>query len=152
MLLVMRSQGVGAVLRLILCGTALAGFAQQSEQDAASKIVALENAWNRSSESKDLKALDRILNAAFIYVDESGKLMTKAEMLKDVKESNVRTVTLESIVVHVHGGSAVATGIYRMKGLERGKLFVRRGRFVDTWLYADGQWVAIASVGTPLGE
>ena len=99
----MRSQGAGAVFLLILCGTTLPAFAQQSEQDAASRIVALENAWNRSSELKDLKALDRILNAAFIYVDDAGRLMTKAETLRDVKESKVRAVTLESIVVHLHG-------------------------------------------------
>src|SRR6478672_9419240 len=102
-LLVMRSQGAGAVFLLMLCGTTLPAFAQQSEQDAASRIVALENAWNRSSELKDLKALDRILNAAFIYVDDAGRLMTKAETLRDVKESKVRAVTLESIVVHLHG-------------------------------------------------
>jgi len=148
----MRSQGAGAVFLLMLCGTTLPAFAQQSEQDAASRIVALENAWNRSSELKDLKALDRILNAAFIYVDDAGRLMTKAETLRDVKESKVRAVTLESIVVHLHGGSAIATGIYRMTGLDHGKPFVRRGRFVDTWLYADGQWVAIASLSSRLDE
>ena len=144
---------MGAVFLLVVCVITLPAFAQQhAEGEDASRIVALEHAWNRSTESKDLKALDRILNAAFIYVDEAGRLMTKAETLRDVNESTVRAVTLESIVVRLHGGSAIATGIYRKKGLEHGKPFVHRERFVDTWLYAEGQWVAIASLCTPLDE
>lgn len=136
---------------VVVCGARVTAPAQQETESAsASKVIALENAWNRASEAKDLKALDQILDEAFVYVRDDGRQMTKAEILKDVKESSVQQVAAESMVAHVHGEAAVVTGLYRMKDVVRGKLFVRQGRFVDTWLYTNGRWVAIASVSTPL--
>ena len=52
-----------------------------SDPDVSSKIVALENLWNQAAEAKDLDALDRILDDAFVYVDPDGKLLTKTEVL-----------------------------------------------------------------------
>jgi ketosteroid isomerase-like protein len=134
---------------LLACAGPSAAFAQ-GEADVRSKIVALENLWNRAAEVNDVDALDAILDDAFVYVDPDGRLMTKAEVLADVKASHGIRVTSESVVVHLHGDTAVATGIYTMKGTERGRLFVRRTRFVDTWRLKSGVWVSIASLATPI--
>jgi ketosteroid isomerase-like protein len=138
---------------LLACAGTSTGFAQgASDSDVGSKIIALENLWSQASTAKDLKALDTILDDAFVYVGPDGKLMTKAEVLADVKASPVLQVTTESMVVHLHGDTAVVTGTYRMKGVERGGPFVRSGRFVDTLLYKNGLWVAIASLATPIWD
>jgi len=50
--------------------------------------------------------------------------------------------------VELHGDTAIITGIFRTTGVERGKPFARRERFVDTWLYRSGQWVSISSLVT----
>jgi ketosteroid isomerase-like protein len=121
-----------------------------SDSDAGSKIVALENLWNQAAEAKDVVALDRILDDAFVYVDPDGRLLTKTEVLADVKASHGLRFALESMVVHLHGEIAVVTGIYKVEGVERGKPFVRRDRFVDTWRYKNGYWVSIASLATPI--
>jgi hypothetical protein len=52
--------------------------------------------------------------------------------------------------VRVHGTIAIATGVFRAKGVEGGKHYVRRERFVDTWLLKDGTWVCIATNATPI--
>jgi ketosteroid isomerase-like protein len=118
---------------------ASANYAQEpSDSDVGSKIIALENLWNQAAEAKDLDALDRILDDAFVYVDSDGRLMTKTEVLADVKSSQGIRVTSDSMVVHLHGDTAVVTGIYKITGLERGRRFVRRDRFVDTWRYKNG--------------
>ena len=135
---------------LVACGGLIA-FAQEATGTAAvSRIIALENAWNRAAETQDLKALERILDDAFVAVQSDGALMIKAEVLKDVKDSGVVHITAQSMVVHLHGETAIATGLYQMKGAARGKPFLRRGRFVDTWLCRDGRWVALASVSVPI--
>jgi len=135
---------------LVVCGGRWMASAQEmAGSDAASKVIALENAWNRASEAKDLKALDRILDDAFVCVSYDGRLLTKAEVLKDVKESRVQQVVTESLVVHVHGETAIATGTFRMNEVVREKSLVRQGRFVDTWLYRNGRWVSISSIGIP---
>jgi len=41
--------------------------------------------------------------------------------------------TTESMTAHMFGGTVIVTGIYVTKGVEKGKPYVRRGRFVDTW-------------------
>ncbi len=112
----------------------------------------MEHVWNQACQFKDLKALDRVLDDAFVFVDADGRLLTKPEVLADVKASGAMQLISGQLVVHVHGDTAVITGTYQMSGVERGKPFVRRGRFVDTWLYKNGMWVSIASLATPTGE
>jgi ketosteroid isomerase-like protein len=136
---------------LLACAGISANYAQEpSDSDVSSKIIALENLWNQAAEAKDLDALDRILDDAFVYVDSDGRLMTKTEVLGDVKASQGIRVTSDSMVVHLHGDTAVVTGIYKTTGMERGRRFVRRDRFVDTWRYKNGSWVSIASLATPI--
>jgi hypothetical protein len=43
---------------------------------------------------------------------------------------------------------AVSTGIYRDKGIEKGKPFQRRGRFTNVWVNESGSWQCIASQST----
>lgn len=137
---------------LLACVGTSADAQQTSDSGAASKIVALENVWNMAAGLKDLRALDTILDDAFVYVDPDGKLLTKAEVLADVKASQKLQVSSEAMVVHLHGDTAVVTGIYRTTGLDHGKPFERRDRFVDTWRKKNGTWEAIASLATPIGS
>src|SRR5437667_8312152 len=52
--------------------------------------------------------------------------------------SQEQQVAPESMSVHVFGKTAIATGVFRAKGVEAGKRYVRRERFVDTWLFSAG--------------
>ena len=138
---------------LLTCLGTPAGYGQDgSDSDVRSKIIAMEHVWNQACQVKDLKALDRILDNDFVFVDADGRLLTKPEVLADVKASAAVHVISDALVVHVHGDTAVITGTYRMSGVEGGKAFVRSGRFVDTWLYRNGLWFSIASLATPIEE
>ena len=132
-----------------VCGALWAASAQETPESVGSKVIALENAWNRASETKDLKALDQILDDSFVYVGYDGRQLNKAEVLKDVKESGVQQVVAESMIARVHGETVIVTGLYQFKGVMRGKVHVERGRFVDTWMYRNGGWVAMSSVSVP---
>ena len=134
----------------MLLGASVLGAQQRSDFDVSSKILALENAWNRASESKDIKGLDNLLDESFLYVDLNGRLMTKAEVLKDVQDSDVTQVVTQSTIVRLHGNTAIVTGLFQMKAIVRGKPLLQRGRFIDTWLHKDDRWVAIGSLTTPV--
>jgi ketosteroid isomerase-like protein len=123
-----------------------------SDPDAKSKIVAMEQVWNQAFVLKDSKALDTILDDRFVNVESDGRLITKGDMLAEVKGSTALQIFTESTEVHVHGDTAIATGVFRIKGVQQGKPFAERARFVDTWLLKNGQWVTIAGVVTPIGE
>jgi hypothetical protein len=138
---------------LLVCAGAPAGYAQgNSEAEVGPKIIALENLWNQAIELKDLKALNTILDNAFIYVEPDGRLLNKTEVFAYVRTSPKLQLTLEPMAVHLHGDAAVITGIRDVKGIEHGRPFVRRERFVDTWRQQNGSWVSIASLAMDLGN
>lgn len=142
-----------ALLCVVLLGCTAPSYicAQQArDSDASSKIIALENVWNQAVEIKDLKALDSILDDAFVYVESDGKLLTKTDVLAYVKAAQGLQPSSESMAVHLHGDTAIVTGIYLTKVAQHGKQFVRRERFVDTWFQRNGVWLSIASLTTPI--
>ena len=118
--------------------------------DPKSTIIALERVGKmQASELQDLKTLNIILDNSFVSVDREGTLMNKAEVLAYVQSVDALRFATEAMFVNVHGDTAIVTGLYRIRGVERGKPFLRRERFVDTWFYKKGQWIAIASLSTP---
>jgi ketosteroid isomerase-like protein len=127
-------------------------FAQHgSNTDAEqTRILALENAWNLAEEHKDVKALDGLLANTMVYIDYDGTFMDKAQFIASVKAPSLHPeqIVNESMTAHVYGDSAVVTGIYREKGVNKGKSYLRRGRFTDTWVNQNGTWVCVASQST----
>ena len=112
----------------------------------------MEHVWSQAYVSKDPKALERILDDTFVNVDSDGKLQTKADVLGEVRTSTTLQVLTESMAVHLHGNTAIVTGVFLIKGVERGKPYAQRVRFVDTWFYKNGQWVSIAGLVTRIGQ
>jgi ketosteroid isomerase-like protein len=138
---------------LLVCAGKLTVFAQGiSEADTASKILALESAWNQAVETRDTKALDTIFDNFLIYVEHDGSVMTKAEYLTTVRKSvgNPEQVTTEKMTAHVWGTTAIVTGIFNERGMRANKLYHRRGRFIDTWIFKNNIWVCVAAQATLL--
>ncbi|MFZ0418759.1 MAG: nuclear transport factor 2 family protein [Candidatus Sulfotelmatobacter sp.] len=135
------------LVALLACAGTSGSYAQRdSDADSESKIVAMEHVWAQAYIIKDPKALERILDDAFVCVASDGRLLTKAQILMDVKSSNALQVLTESMAVHLHGDTAIVTGTFRTMGMERGKPFTRRERFVDTWVYKSERWVSITTM------
>ena len=109
-----------------------------------------------SYKSGDTKALDSILDDGIVLVNDDGSVQTKAEFLASVKSSapdpgvQQQQVAPESFSVHVYGNVAIATGVMKVKGVEGGKPYSRRERFVDTWMFKHGTWVCVGTNATPV--
>lgn len=132
-----------------LAGSILA----QENSSVQSKIIAMEKAWNQAFKFRDKKALGEILHDSIVLVNDDGSLETKAEFLSGVeaaKQSDDQQAEPESIAVHVFGDVAIATGVFKEKGVENGKPYTRRNRFVDTWVNKNGNWVCVAASATPV--
>jgi len=126
-----------------------------AQQDSATitKIVAMEKAWNQAFKLRDTKAIDSLLDDSIVLVNDDGSLMSKASFLAAVHSSGSsddQQVTPESINVKVIHGVAIATGVFRSKGTENGKAFVRRNRFADTWVQKNDTWVCVSASATPI--
>jgi ketosteroid isomerase-like protein len=151
-------------LKALICGIALSFGASffavaqvETEAGAAarrSKVMAFESAWGIAEKGKDAKALDALLDDSLAYTDYDGTLKTKSDFLAEVKspEHNREQQVVESTSVRVYGNTAVVIGVYRVKGLDQGKPYQRRGRFTDTWVNRDGNWVCVASQYTLLSR
>jgi ketosteroid isomerase-like protein len=144
-------------LAVWLCATALLVSGQDASESATkSRIAALEGAWNQAYKAGDAKALDALLDNGIVLVNDDGSVQTKAEFLASVKPSGTQAgsqeqqVAPESMSVHVFGNTAIATGVFRAKGVEGGKSYVRRERFIDTWVYKGERWICVATDATPI--
>lgn len=135
---------------LSLLGVALAVPRQKSINDDGGWVLGLEKAWNHALEAKDTKALDMILANSLVSIDIDGSVSSKKEFLASIKAPDYQpsqAVTEESNV-QVYGDAAVVVGIFRVKGTEKGKPYVHRERFADTWIKINGTWQCVATTGT----
>jgi ketosteroid isomerase-like protein len=145
-------------MRTFLCwalvGLTVSFAAAQNDSDSAvqSKITALEKAWNQAYKLGDRRGLDRILDDRIVLINDDGSVLSKADFLRTVKPSNSHEeqVTPESISVRVFDNVAVATGVFEARGVDGGKRYVRRERFVDTWLRKGDNWACVATNATPI--
>jgi ketosteroid isomerase-like protein len=146
-------------LVLLLTSLNWAGAAAQadgSEASTKSLISALERAWNQAYKMGDAKALNAILDESIVLVNDDGSVQTKAEFMASVRATAAQPgaqeqqIAPESITVRVFGSTAIATGIFRAKGMEGGKAYVRSERFIDTWIEKNGHWVCVATNATPI--
>ncbi len=113
----------------------------------SSKIIAMENLWNRAELNNDAPALRLLLADDFVMTVAEGTLYNKSQIVASVADKSYRPEALQSsnMVVHSYGNTAVVTGAYYEKGVDKGKSWERRGRFTDTWMNLDGRWQCIAS-------
>lgn len=146
----MKSVAFMAVFAVV--ATCLCGAQEKGDAAVASRIVALEKAWNQAYKMGDTHALDTILDDSIVLINDDGSLQSKREFLKSVTATNSQEqqVAPESMNVHVFGDTAIATGVFRAKGVEGGKSYVRRERFVDTWIRKGDKWVCVATNATPV--
>lgn len=141
----------------IICVLALAGalalplLAQDKDDEA--KVIAMEGAWNQAYKSRDGQALGTMFHDSIVLVDDDGRLQSKNEFLTGIdtaKTSANQQGNPESIKVHIFGNVAIATGVFRQSGVENGRAFVRRDRFVDTWIRTGNSWQCVAASATAI--
>jgi ketosteroid isomerase-like protein len=139
------------LLMMLVCAPALFVSAQD-DTGVQSKIIALEKAWNQAYKLGDKNAISAILDDAIVIVNDDGSLQSKAEFLAGVKpsQSQEQQVAPESLRVHMAGNVALATGVFRTKGVEKGKAYETRDRFIDTWVNKGGAWVCVSAAATPV--
>jgi ketosteroid isomerase-like protein len=138
---------------LLIVAVAIYAPAQDSGSATASKIMAMEKAWNQAFKMRDTKAIDELLDDGAVLVNDDGSIQSKSDFLGWIhasKPSEEEQVSPESISVHVAGDVAIATGTFRAKGLQGGKTYSRQDRFVDTWVNRNGTWVCVSASATPV--
>jgi ketosteroid isomerase-like protein len=130
---------------VLLFTFSLSVFAQSSGDQ--SKVVALENVWNQAEMQQDTHAIESILTPDFVLTTFDGTVQNKAQYLAAVKDKDYHPQILASsnMKIHLYGNTAIITGDYREKGMEKDKQFEHKGHFTDTWIKLNGTWMCAAS-------
>jgi ketosteroid isomerase-like protein len=140
---------------MLVFASLVSANAQGDNAAVTAKITAMEKAWNQAFKLRDGNALNALLADEVVLVNDDGSLESKSEFLKGIREakaSDEQQVTPESIDVHMFGDVAVATGVFRLKGVANGKAFSRKDRFADTWLRKGDSWVCVSASASPVSK
>ena len=125
--------------------------AQMSGHDSDKvRVLSLENAWNEAEKHKDGKALDALLATSFAYTDSDGSFLNKTEFLASITAASYHPdqIVNEGMRADAYDHVVIVTGTYREEGAEKGKHYVHRGRFTDTWVQENGAWLCASSQET----
>jgi len=143
-------RGIFLSIAILLSAAVPAAAQQNSASDEGGRIQALEIAWNHALEAKDTQALGKLFANTFLSVDIDGSLQSKSEFLASIKAPDYQPsqAVTEQSSVQVYGDSAVVVGVFRVKGTEKGKPYLHRERFVDTWIKLNGNWQCVATTST----
>jgi ketosteroid isomerase-like protein len=144
---------LGFVLLVAMC-VAAAAQSGSAAGDESARVLSLENAWNQAEVTHDTEALSALLAESFDFTDDDGQLMNKSQWLAYIRNAEARYAPLgnSEMKVHLYGNVAVATGIYQDKVKEKGKWFVRSGRFTDIWTQQNGGWKCVSSQATLISQ
>jgi ketosteroid isomerase-like protein len=144
----MRRTALGAVIWVF--GVMLAGAQQSNMSDEGGHVLALENVWNHALETKDINGLNMLLAKTFVSVEIDGSVSSKDEFLASIKAPDYQAsqAVNEQSTVQVYRDAAVVVEVFRIKGTEKGKPYMHRERFVDTWIKVNGAWQCVATTST----
>jgi hypothetical protein len=139
-------------LSLLLAIALAPSSSSQDKAGSADEITIrqLERAWNQAEAKQETGSLNTLLADSLAYTDYDGSFMNKAEYMKWVVEPDQKADHLfdEGMSVQVYGNAAVVHGIYRESGTNKGKPYVIRSRYTDTWIRRAGVWQCVASHST----
>jgi ketosteroid isomerase-like protein len=113
-----------------------------SATDDEKAVAALDTEYQAAVERNDAATMDRILADDFVLVTGAGKVITKADLLKEARSKSVvyEHQNDSAQKVRVWGDTAVVTALLSAKGSEDGKPFDYKLWFSDTYVRTPNGW------------
>lgn len=143
-----------SLLILVLANLAFGVSGGQSKRDSASQVLAVEKQWNEVYKRGDIAMMNSLLTDDFIITVEDGQTYSKPGYIAHSGNStvHVQVSDMSDLQVRMHGNTAVVTGAYHEKGIDKGKPYEYRDRLTDIWMDYNGKWRLIASHYSPLSS
>lgn len=112
-------------------------------ESAEQQLRKMEREFFDALERKDVIVLGRILADDFISINHDGKVVNKAEMLKNAQSGGVvvDSIKAEDFLSRVYGNMAVVTG--RSTYFKSGNM-VGDVRHTQVWAKRQGRWQAVS--------
>jgi hypothetical protein len=138
------------VASLIIVGALIAApvHAEQGVGDyrgLPADLAAAATAYDIAQMKSDRAGLERLLADDYTLANTNGKNRSKGESIADALVPGNKTtyVAISQQVSKAWSDGAVLGGIVDAKGIDGGKPYTMRARFVDVWAKRDGKWQVI---------
>lgn len=130
--------GILAAMAVQAAGSSVAAV----QKDDQKQIAALDTQYQAAVKVNDAATMDRHLADDFVLVTGSGKIYTKADLLKDARGGQTHYDHNEDTdqTVRVWGNTAVITAKLREAGASNGKPFDATLWFSDTYVRTPAGW------------
>ena len=133
-------------------------ISKRGQQVRLDAVLAIETAKVAAIYARPGSALERQAVASWskhvdaIAASDRAQALEAAKVTANYASSGsvLEQRAVASILKHVDtvaaGDSAVVVGIFRTKGVDKGKKYLNRERFVDTWAKINGTWKCVAAI------
>ena len=113
-----------------------------ARESAADAVLRAEGETMEAIGRKDAAALDRILDAGFVYRTPSGAELSRSEFLSNVTSLpfEILSVGGEGLKADAFGETAVVTGVQRARVLAEGREQESVVAFTDVFVKRRGRW------------
>ena len=132
----------------VLILSAVAAFAgPKADHDAKAQaaLIDAERAWTDTYKSRDHKVMQDLAAEDFVFTDEQGAYLHKADYIKSLDEVQVQGYTLLDLQTFIYGNTGIVTGLWTGKYTVGGKDSSGSSRFTDTFVRHNGRWYIVAS-------
>jgi uncharacterized protein (TIGR02246 family) len=147
----MHTRWLSGVLLVATAVLRLEPAASAEAPDLRAELDAIEQSLVKAWLDRDEKAVDRILADDWSVIDLAGRVLTKAEVMREGFSSGERKIesgAIDEVRVRPLGEVAVVTGRSVLTGSYRGERMTVTQRFTDVFARRNGRWVIVASQGT----
>lgn len=144
----MKMRAVNRIWIIVVVLIALPVHAEQGVGDyrgLPTDLAAAATAYDIAQMKSDRSGLERLLADDYILANISGRNESKTESIADsvVPGNKTTYVAISRQVRKAWSNGAVLGGMVDAKGIDHGKPYTMRARFVDVWAKRDGQWQVI---------
>ena len=121
--------------------------AAAQEESESAKVRALENKITDAYRQRHFDVLASMLDDDFVITFEDGNVYGKTGYISFSGTSTIRVEVAEmsDFKVRMHGNTAVVTGVYHEKGMDKDGAYDYHDRFTDVWIKSSGKWLLVAA-------
>jgi ketosteroid isomerase-like protein len=147
----MNNKWIWSLIGLLSLAGAGVSQAQQSGDDTAKAVLALENQWLEADKTNKPDMAEPLIAEQYVATGADGTLETKTQTMADAKARKYTGAIYQDVKATVFGTTVIVIGIYKGKGTQDGKPFDENFRWTDTWVkMPSGKWQCVATQYTSL--
>jgi ketosteroid isomerase-like protein len=130
------------------------GWVTADGETEIDQLTQMEHRFAEAALKGDISSVEKMLAPEFVGVDPSGKELSRADVLANMRnpEWTIESLRHENVRVRLFGDCAVVLAITVVKGKRNGEVVAGTFPYMRVWVRREGRWLAVATQATVGGE